>query len=238
MHREGVETLGMRMYLPVWLLLLQVMTGCVPLPGVALIDETELPSDTIQVLAPGEAVTIVSGAFDDAGKAPLCVSESLHASNPAIRRIPPEEFRDSLFPWFEKATAPRREEELAAVMSRPLVKARLEELNLRYLVEVNDPSTSEGSFKGPHLILAGVGWAERESEITASVWDLKEAAHVGSARVSTSGHNVVATWIIFSGIFLPATETTACQELGRGLAALLTGEDAPPEVSIEEPPRQ
>ena len=228
----------MRMHLPVWLLLLQVMTGCVPLPGVALIDETEMPSDTIQVLEPGEAVAVVSGAFNDASKTPACVSESLHAYNPAIRRIPPEEFRDSLFPWFEKATAPTSEEELAAVVSRPLVKAKLAELNLRYLVRVHEPSTSEGGLKGPHIGMMGVGWAERESEITADVWDLEKAKHVGSARVNTSGHNVLATWIIISGVFLPATETTACQELGRSLAALLTRDDPPPEVSIEEPPRQ
>ena len=227
----------MRTCLLIWLLVLQALSGCVFLPGVAFVEESELPEEKIQVLGQDEAITIVSHVSYKESKTPLCVGESLHASNPAIRRIPPEEFRDALFPWFERSTEPRSEDALAAVVNRPLVKAKLVELNLRYLVRVNDPSTSHGDFKGPHAIVAGVGWVERESNLWAEIWDLKTATEVGSARVSTSGKNVYATWIFLTGIFVPATETTACQELGRKLAALLTGEDAPADVTTEAPPK-
>jgi hypothetical protein len=82
----------------------------------------------------------------------------------------------------------------------------------------------------------GATWAPVDSALSAEVWDLDSQSVVGTLRVTASG-KVTAVGVapgiaMLSVISFPATETTACNALGRHLAEYLIG-GTPPVLSTE-----
>ncbi len=150
-------------------------------------------------------------------------------TRPPVPIIPARQFRDSLFPMFEPTTAPRTEEQLAATLSQPLVRAKIAQLNIRYLITVSGGTSSEEdwgvTFVYP-LPLGAASVGKQSSELSASIWDLKQGTSAGAAQVTASGVGRFAmVTIVPVLIMIPRTEKAACRELGNQLIAFLTGAD-------------
>lgn len=187
----------------------------------------EAPGD----LAQGQAVTVLfsdlhppEGDDDTIAK---CVRRALHRTSPTLRMIPPQEFRDALFPWFEPGTAPGTPEQLALLLEKPLLQDAITRLGVRYVISVRGSST-HGDSKGAIFCGAGYGgggclgfaWVDRESTMSAVVWDLEQPLSSGTVDITVSGTIYVPAFIL--PIPIPVfTETRACTEIAQRLAQFL-----------------
>ena len=78
-----------------------------------------------------------------------CIADALKAGERPIRMIPEDEFKDSLYPWFEPRTAPTSATELSTLFAQPGVRQRIEDAQVRYLAWIDgDTITTDqgGSF--------------------------------------------------------------------------------------------
>ncbi len=77
--------------------------------------------------------------------------------------------------------------------------------------------------KGVEAVVVGAVAAEVRDRVTAKLRDLKGAASIGAAAVESAGYDVLVHVMFYGVIILPMTETAACRELGRQLAAAFNG---------------
>lgn len=161
---------------------------------------------------------------------PACIRDKMQTLLPSGHYVPSKNFRDALFPYFEPQTAPKTDEELSSLLTRPLVRKRIDNLGIRFLISTAGVTT-QGEDEG--LAIAGAGptgggclgakWATKESNIAVTIWDLKAAQKTGTLTAKSEGTFAV----ICIGLPIPiisATETAACGAAAERLANLLSGE--------------
>jgi hypothetical protein len=142
-----------------------------------------------------------------------------------------QEFTDALFPWFEPSTAPANAAGLRALLDRPGVTERLDQLGVRYVVWL-DGSTRKTDGGGSIACAAGpggagcfgVGWWEKQSGYVASVWDLRTGAELGSVTTDVTGTSVLIGAVAPIPIITPV-QRTACNRLADQLRSFLVGAD-------------
>ena len=166
-------------------------------------------------------VTVISINLQDR-KFSNCLEKRLSEYIVDLKVVPEDEFRDALFPWFERNTAPKEISDLTDLLKNALVRRRIEGLNIDFLIYVRG-HTTQSELDGP-FIASAVGYlsAERETHMSIVVWDLEEACSVGDADIITEGRvSLIAIGIIF--IPIPAfTETKACIETAKRIDSCIT----------------
>jgi hypothetical protein len=183
-------------------------------------------------LAPGEAVAILDAEGDGADEIdpirdyPARLHEWLAAKDPPVPVLDEAAFRDALFPWFEPGIEPLEPDAFAATVDKPLVRAKIEELGLRYLMVVRGRSRAGDAGLMPGLTLGpSLGMTVREeTEVSAALWDLKHGAYVGEATVSAAGFWLFAPLPIGVAAAVPLTERTAYGALTDRLGAFFEGD--------------
>ena len=144
-----------------------------------------------------------------------------------------QQFVDAMFPWFESSTAPNNAAGLKALLERPGVTERLQQIQVRYVVwidgktETTDSNGSMSCVIGPVSGCIGLGWWEKESGYVASVWDLNTATEVGSVSTDVTGTSVLIGAVAPIPIITPVRRT-ACSRLGDQLRSFLVGGDPVP----------
>ena len=153
-----------------------------------------------------------------------CVQENLKKDLQYLKFFPGDKFREAMFPWFEPNTAPKNIEELSALLTKPLVKKRIEGLGVELLIYVSG-YTKETEVTQSGDMLGAVFSAKRETRILITVWDLSEIVRVGDTDISFKGTIVGGFGIIPPFIYIwPAfTETKACKETAKRISNCLTG---------------
>jgi hypothetical protein len=169
-------------------------------------------TDPVVVLGDG------SGEADDMAS---CLESRLKSAGLSV--LSSDTFRSELFPWFETNVRPRYPDELAMMLAKPLVRTKLDELGMPQVVYVTG-KTLEGG--GEDAIFCGGGpggagclglaWEDRETSVSAIVWNLSAADMVGSEELVVSGTTVVPAFILPIP-FIPPTKTQACGELAERL---------------------
>jgi hypothetical protein len=142
-----------------------------------------------------------------------------------------QEFADALFPWFEPSTAPANAPGFKALLQRPGVAERLDQIGVRYVVWL-DGNTRKTDGGGSVACAAGpggagcfgVGWWEKQSGYVASVWDLRNGAELGSVTTDVTGTSVLIGAIAPIPIITPV-QRTACNRLAEQLRSFLVGDD-------------
>jgi hypothetical protein len=144
-----------------------------------------------------------------------------------------QEFTDAMFPWFEPSTAPANAAGLKALLLRPGVTERLQQINVRYIVWLDgktvktDGGGSVACAAGPGGAgCFGVGWWEKESGYVASIWDMQTAAQIGSVSTDVTGTSVLIGAIAPIPIITPVRRA-ACDRLSNQLRSFLEGNDMP-----------
>jgi hypothetical protein len=178
--------------------------------------------DCLQEHLGGELVHPEEGQSAKAGKAKDVVPFKIYGE---------QQFTDALFPWFEPSTAPANAAGLRALIERPGVAERLEQLGVRYVVWL-DGSTRKTDGGGSIACAAGpggagcfgVGWWEKQSGYVASVWDLRTGAELGSVTADVTGTSVLIGAVAPIPIITPV-QRTACNRLADQLRSFLVGAD-------------
>jgi len=172
--------------------------------------------------------TVLAVDFEDKEFAD-CVQNGLKKEFSKVKFVPGNEFRNALFPWFESSTAPREISELSAILSKTLIRERIEGLGIELLIYVHgdtQQSKMEGFVGGGYGAAAGYAAAERETHISTTVWDLREKVRVGDTDVIFQG--TVHLPILGIPIVIPAfTESSACSETAKRISNCLTGDSSP-----------
>jgi hypothetical protein len=171
--------------------------------------------------------TFVSQGGGDHDRYSRCIANSLSAITPALHVIPPKEFADQIYPWFEPSTRPTNVDALARMLARKGVRNRIEQLGVRYLI-MTLGQTVEGEPSGHIACGAGSGgagclglaWRHRETFLSAIAWDLETATSVGEAQAKVSGTSVMPAFILPIPLTAP-TEGEACTKVAKDLAGLL-----------------
>ena len=168
--------------------------------------------------------TVLAVDFEDRGFAE-CVQKDLKKEFPKKEFIPGDTFRDALFPWFEPNTAPREKAELSAILSKTLVRKRIEAIGVELLIYVHG-DTNQRKFSGSvggYGAAVGYYGSKRETHIWTTIWDLKDYVRVGDTDVNFQG--TVHIPILGLPIIIPVfTESSACNETSKRISNCLKGE--------------
>ena len=202
--------------------------------------ETSAPASMPgQVLGTNEVITVIG----DEGRAE-CLQAMLASRNGKLKFIGGEALSDALFPWFEDDDL--SEAGLKSLLDKPLVKRRIDEIGLRYIVTVSEiptgPMAEEINKDNQGGILCGAGsggggclgfvaW-ERQSSLSADLFDIKNAVDLGSFSAKATGISTMPAFILPIP-FISPTKSAACGALAKRLDARFRG-IAPEE---EEPAR-
>jgi len=194
---------------------------------------------TATQIEPQEAVAIVfsrqfslDGRPIDEKEIVTCISDEIRKAHPSLRIVAPDEFRRAAFPDLSPEAVPNSPEYLSQLLNHANFRERISSLGIRYLLSVQGKTDSVqkggagcGGGMGGAACIGLLTW-ERQSRISASVFDLKEARPAGNLHASADGR----PWFFFIFpsplmIGLPAfTEGKACREMGDALAKFLAGE--------------
>jgi len=158
-----------------------------------------------------------------------CVGRSLRNAARPFQIISQEQFKDSTFPWFEPRFAPREMREFSAQIDEPLLKGRMQELGVRYIVWIEGTTENTGSSGGMTCAAtpggAGcfgfVSW-ERSSEYEASIWDVQQNATVGKISSQASGTSFMPA-IIVPVPMIARVQANACGNMADQIEEFLSG---------------
>lgn len=159
-----------------------------------------------------------------------CVADRM-ARQSGIHVYGNNEFQDSLFPWFEPSTAPQRADGVTLLLKKPLVRQRIEQSGVRYVIWVDGVTRQTDS--GGSLSCAvgpggggciGFGWWEKESDYDALVWDLKQAKTAGTISTNVVGTSALVG-VIVPLPFIARVRGAACDRLAEQISGFLKGKD-------------
>jgi len=211
----------------VMLLLTLVLTGCVT----ARIEQSRTANTGIRS---NDALVILGRAsYNDRETEESfteCLSDELSKGPNSIRLIPEDEFKDSLYPWFEPRTAPDSSDDLAQLFAQPGVQDRITASNVRYLAWIDgDTITVDkgGSFSCTISTFGGgcfgVTYWEQDASYEASIWDLQNLTTAGEISADANGTSYLAGLILPIPI-LARPGNAACKALAKQLREfLITG---------------
>jgi hypothetical protein len=169
--------------------------------------------------------------YDDED-ADICIRPTMLDANPELHFMPAKQFRGSLYPYLTPNTTPHDFEGYTNLLNKPEIQKRIDSLGVRYLVIVTKGGTDThgdgailcgGGYGGGGCL--GLAWWDRKSELVVAVLDLKNKFHAGSVQASAAGTGVMPALILPIPVYIPATESAVCGEVGTRLGKLLSGQD-------------
>jgi hypothetical protein len=134
-----------------------------------------------------------------------------------------KEFVDALYPWFEPRTAPKHLKRLKRIMQEPVVREKVRQEKISYLVWLDGEVESHGATgamtcgMGP----AGAGcfgytsW-DKSAMFEAVVWDLVDLTEEARIRVDSEGTSYVIGIVAPIPLLTPV-ESQACSGMGEKL---------------------
>lgn len=157
-----------------------------------------------------------------------CISSALARGSNGLKVHSSTEFEDRLYPWFEPSTAPLSTQDLADLLEKPEVQARVHDTGVRFVVWL-DGSTDRVASGGGITCAAGIGgagcmglaWWEDDSRYDATVWDLHELDDAGTIHADVKGRSVMPA-IIIPLPFIVRPQAHACRGLTEQLRQFLT----------------
>ena len=171
----------------------------------------------------GESIVVLSDSYHTGNKTENdfmdCLNRSLSKKQDQFNVISTTEFQNIFYPWFEPSTAPQNIEDLPKLLGKGIIKDKLDELEIKYLVKVTGETKTNAS-SGALSCAAGPGgggcfgfaWWDDTSSYEASVWDLNQETSVGNLSANVSGTSVIPAIVIPIPI-LARTQSNACEGL-------------------------
>lgn len=166
---------------------------------------------------------------DDVDK---CIRPAMLEANPDLHFVTARQFRENLYPYFSASTTPKNVEDYKCMLEKPEVQQRIDLLGVRYLIIMTKGGTLTdwhggifcgGGYGGGGCI--GLSWWGRKSELGLAVWDLRKKSHVGNVESKATGTGVMPAFGLPIPVYVPATKSAVCREIGNRLAKLLSGQD-------------
>jgi len=191
-------------------------------PGVAA-DAPACPSATTAPVCIGIVGWPASARhYDELQRLEACLARSISRRAPSVVVVSQRQVREALYPLLEPETEPATEEAFGQLLARRDVQARLEALDLRFVVAFANGTRREAP-KGAVLCsygCIGYGWQVEQTHLDAALWDLKLAARMGVADATTRGRSITPAFVL--PVFIAAQSLNeACDNIGLKIAEQL-----------------
>lgn len=201
------------------------LTGCVT----ARVEEQRSANTGI---ATEEALVILGRASYNDRETELsftdCLASALGGGETPVTLVDQNEFKDSLYPWFEPRTAPTSSDELKGLFEQPGVAEQIQQSNVRYLAWIDgDTITTDrgGSFSCTISSFGGgcfgMSYWEEDASYEASIWDLENLSTAGAISADANGTSYLAGLVVPVPI-LARPGNAACKALATQLRSFLT----------------
>ena len=158
-----------------------------------------------------------------------CVGNQVARGSEAINVVPEQEFVDALFPWFEPRTAPMRPQDMERLMGEQIVKQKIDEFNIRYIVWVDGYTETTGRAGSISCAVGpggggcfGFGSWEDDSQFDARVWDVDGLSTVGTISADATGQSYLPAVVIPIPL-IARVEANACSSLANQLQTFVNG---------------
>ncbi len=186
-------------------------------------------------ISEGESVVIMAKSYHLGNETEMkyirCIEDNLSSGRKGLRVIPHQEFVDSLFPWFEPRAAPAETKNLAKLMDRPGVSARIAEQGIRYIIWLAG-DTERVAGGGSLSCAAGPGgggcfgfaWWQKDADYDAAVWDLKGLESAGTVSTDVSGTSFMPALVVPLP-FIARTQAKACKTLSDQLYSFIVQDE-------------
>ena len=157
-----------------------------------------------------------------------CVSKKLQSGKRPFRITQQAKFIDLMFPYFEPRLAPHNPYELPALLAKPGVLERINDIGVRYVIWID--GSTETLDQGGTMTCAfgaagggclGITWREKESSYEASIWDLKRQQVAGTISADAKGTSYMPALVIPIPL-IARTAKVACNGLAKQIHAFLT----------------
>ena len=157
-----------------------------------------------------------------------CLNDNVSRGPSAVRVLTEQNFVDATFPWFEPRTAPLNMEDLANVIDRPMIAARIREIGVRYLVWIEGSTRRSGETGtlqctvvtgGLPACFGFLSW-ENGANYEASVWDVRNGTAAGTLSSEASGTSFVPA-VVVPLPFIARVRQMACEKLADQLKTFL-----------------
>jgi hypothetical protein len=180
-------------------------------------------------IEPGEALTVVNASPATLDDVLQCVENALYKEAPNLAFVSSSVFRDSLFPWFEPATAPDSVEDLTEVLGNPAVRQRIQAFGLRYVIavsgETDENTDSWGGCFGGYAGAGCVGGVllNKKTDLAATILDVKYLRRISELAASGSGSSQAGMIVIVPYVTVNSTESSTCRVLAERIVQVLEG---------------
>lgn len=178
--------------------------------------------------ATDNGIVVLGASLDEnLNTMPNCVANVIKEIHSQQGITSAQHFRDSLFPFFEPATAPKTVQDLSSLLEKPAVRKRIDSLEVRYVITIaGNTSVSEGG--GPFFCGGGMGGggcfgyasAEETTDLFAAIWDLKNPENSQTTEATAGGKNVLLG-LILPLPFFADTEGKACKKIAQHIVTFL-----------------
>ena len=182
---------------------------------------------------PGAGVAILPAAHSSLhNEAAHCIGHALSAAIPNIRIITADEFRRSVFHYRPPYGPTQQARYFDLLLKQPALKRQMASLGIHYLITIRGKTEMRGGSgmggiggQGAAIVVGAGSW-ERETNLVASLLDLKQT---GRPALDVSATALGHPWFFFilpSPVVLgrPAfTETQACSALAVAVVESLSG---------------
>ncbi len=157
-----------------------------------------------------------------------CVSRKLQSGKKPFRITKQAQFVDLMFPYFEPRLAPNNPYEMPALLAKPGVLDRINDIGVRYVIWID--GSTETLDQGGTMTCAfgaagggclGITWREKESSYEASIWDLKRQQVAGTISADAKGTSYMPALVIPIPM-IARTAKVACNGLANQIHSFLT----------------
>jgi len=210
----------------IFLVTLMNLSGCVT----ARIEDNRIGNTGI---SEGEGIVILAKSYhlgnDTETDFIKCVSSNVSSGSSSIRVVPMNEFKNTLFPWFEPRTAPSDTEGLTRLLARSKVSNMISKADIKYIVWL-DGNTDRAGGGGTMSCALGPGgagcfgfaWWQNDSKYEATVWDIENSRNEGNISADYSGTSFLPAIVVPIPLFA-RTQSKACKGLSDQLKVFLAG---------------
>ena len=215
-----------RSKITILLLLIITAVGC----STTRIDEEV---NTAFTISGDESIVLLSNSYHTGNQTELdfmdCLNNSILKKQDTFEIIPTRQFQNLFYPWFEPSTAPQSIEDLPKILGNELIKEKLSDMKIKYLIKITGETKTNAS-SGALSCAAGPGgggcfgfaWWDDTSAYNASVWDLSQETSVGNVSANVTGTSMIPAIIIPIPI-LARTQSNACDGLSDQIVNFFSG---------------
>ena len=195
------------------------------------VDDYRFTTEPINIKA-GEKVAILgrrdAGHYVTDRSFIECLVRKMQHSNFQI--MEEQEFVDTLYPWFEPRTAPKHLKRLKRIMEEPVVREKVLQEKISYLVWLDGEVDSQGATGAMTCGMGPIGigcfgyttW-DKNVEFEAVIWDMVDLTEEARIRVDSEGTSYVLGIVAPIPLLTPV-ESQACAGMGEKLKSYFSQE--------------